>query len=227
MKATDLLTEKALEMVETPLVAQSFHEEFQRLGVVQIDGFIHAEPLLDLGDRLWKALNPFAKTSSQKHEFVSEGRISGLSTGFRFQVADPSRFPEESRAELLEQYRKIGILEIGEELGQMLTPLIHYIIREDLPFKRVFCFLYREGDYISPHNDHQTGHRVNVQFPITMNAATGFRALETDYTLRLYNDNPGCLRILGPLVWHEVLPVIRTSPEVEPRRFLISLRYMN
>ena len=227
MRPNDLLSSQTLEMVDDPSKAEAYRDTFKRLGVVQINDFADSSMLLQFGDQVWNELSPYWKESKQSHEIVKSGRISGLSTGFKFHNVDPIRHRGESRDALVKKYKELGLVEIGRELGEMLTPLIQYIIDEPLPYKRVFCFLYCEGDYISPHNDHQTGHRVNAQFPVPMSAVTGFRAMGEDGRLEVYYDKPGCLRILGPFTWHEVLPVLRLTEDVEPRRFLFSLRYMN
>jgi hypothetical protein len=43
--------------------------------------------------------------------------------------------------------------------------------------------------------------------------------------LEPFYDEPGCLRILGPGVWHDVLPVLRLLPDRDPLRVMVSMKF--
>jgi hypothetical protein len=167
---------------------------------------------------LWPVLRPVAETS------VSAPRIIGsaLSDGWRLKRVDPGRpdVPEAIKQPMLDVYERYGLHEWGAELSRQVAPIVSAILGNEVTYDRVYFLLYENDDYIGPHNDHQTGARVNVQFPVTSGGVAGLRVLDWDW--HTYRDTPGLLRILGPLVWHEVLPLIGSA---EAYRLNISLRY--
>ncbi len=224
-----LLTDHGRDLVENPqgATADLFRDEYRRMGVVQIDDVLDRDRLIELTDRFRRELNPFLAIMTKQHRILGEGSAQALGTGFRFGRADPALVRQKARREaMVEKFEELGLETFGDQLSEALTPFVHHVIEQTWPSRRVYCFIYREGDYISAHNDSQTGDRVNVQFPVPLATSTCFRAMDEDGRFRLYYDHPGCMRILGPRVWHEVPPILRWSPDQEPWRVLLSLRYM-
>lgn len=227
MNASDYLTENALGLLNDPVDAGELRAEYGKLGVIQIPDFLLAEKAASLGERLYEIFHPFTARSEKLARVLHVDGKSILGSSFRFSRVDPN-FPEideRQRGVLMERFAEVGLERFGGELGRMATPLVRYLTgNEELSYQKIYVFLYEEGDYIGPHTDAHLGDRVNLQFPVPLGAATGFRALH-EGRFHLYEDTLGSARILGPDVWHEVLPVLRTNSEVRPRRVLISLRY--
>ena len=67
------------------------------------------------------------------------------------------------------------------------------------------------------------GRRVDVQFPVTMGGSGGLRVLR-DGLFEMHYDAAGTANILGPAMWHEVPPLMR-SGAVEPFRLNLGLRF--
>lgn len=167
---------------------------------------------------LWPALRPIAETS------VSAPRVANgaVADGWRLKRVDPGRpdVPDAIKGPMNELYARMKLQEWGADLSRQVEPIVSAILGNVVRYDRVYFLLYENDDYIGPHNDVQTGPRVNVQFPITVGGVAGLRVL--DYDWHTYRDTPGLLRILGPLVWHEVLPLLG-GPDAY--RLNISLRY--
>jgi hypothetical protein len=121
---------------------------------------------------------------------------------------------------MLEAYERLRLHEWGAELSRQVEPILAAVLGQSLTYDRIYFLLYENDDYISTHNDAQTGPRVNVQFPIAIGGVAGLRVLDWDW--HTYRDTAGLLRILGPDVWHEVLP-LTGAPDAY--RLNISLRY--
>lgn len=84
---------------------------------------------------------------------------------------------------------------------------------------------YLEDDYISVHKDHQVGDCIDVQFPVSLASPGGVRVLSRGF-LRMRYDTSGDMNLLGPRVWHEVPPLLKMSPDSEPRRFNMGFRFL-
>lgn len=227
LKASELLSDKARGLLTTPSTAGEIRDEYLRMGVVQVDGFLRSQQALEFGELMCEKLSSLYQVSEYAHDFVKlRGGGKVLTSGYRFGRVDPTFGQKDvKRREAIEHvFEEIGFKSLSSSLGKDLESFVRYVISKDVTFKYGYCFIYKEGDYIGPHNDAQTGDRVNVQFPIALDAASGFRVLGEDGRFQLYYDRIGCVRILGPEVWHEVLPVLRIG-EKSPRRILISLRY--
>jgi hypothetical protein len=121
---------------------------------------------------------------------------------------------------MLDAYTRFDLQAWGAALSRQVEPIVAAVLGDSVTYDRVYFLLYDHDDYIAPHNDAQTGPRVNVQFPLTVGGLAGLRVL--DWTWHTYPDTAGLLRILGPEVWHEVLPLLG-SPDAY--RLNISLRY--
>lgn len=223
--AAGFLSEQALRLLEYPKDDVKLRAEYERMGVVQVDDFADPGKVVDLGKRLYSRLSPLCKPTILRHEIVELNGTSHLTSGYRFSRIDPGFLAPTSKERALyeKELSEAGLTAFGDEIGELITPLVEHVVGAEVTYQRAYCFIYEEGDYIGPHNDAQTGWRINAQFPIPHRAATGFRASK-DGEWRLYYDVPGCLRILGPDVWHEVLPVLRVT-ETKPHRVLLSLRF--
>lgn len=223
---TDFLTDRALNLLRRPDTADELREQYETVGIVQLEDFARADRLADLGKRLYEGAAPLAERTVKDHEILQVARRSVVSSGYRFWRVDPNfaGSASEKRDALKVLFSRVGLTQLGLEFGERAASLVRYFSRKELSYDNVFCFLYEEGDYIGMHNDAPSGERVNLQFPISLDSTAGFRALH-EGRLRLYPDTPGCLRIIGPRVWHEVLPVQPTSRERPPHRVLISFRF--
>lgn len=226
MTVTDFLSEQALRLLERPEDSVELRAEYESMGIIQVDGFADSEKIVELGERLYSRLSPLCRPATLPHQVINLNGTRHLTSGYQFSRIDPGFLPPASKERALyeKEFSEAGLTGFGDKIGERITPLVKYIVRAEVSYQRTYCFIYEEGDYIGPHNDSQTGWRINAQFPISLSAATGFRALK-DGEFRLYYDAPGCLRILGPDVWHEVLPVLRATEEVAPHRVLLSLRF--
>lgn len=167
---------------------------------------------------LWPLLRPIAETSVGAPQ-VTEAMIT---CGWRLKRVDPGRadVSDVVKKPMFDLYERMKLHEWGAELSRRVEPIVSAILGDVVRYDRVYFLLYENDDYIGPHNDVQTGPRVNVQFPVTVGGTSGLRVL--DYDWHTYRDAPGLLRILGPLVWHEVLPLIGVP---DAYRLNISLRY--
>lgn len=167
---------------------------------------------------LWSALRPVAEP------VIVAPRVGDgvLTQGMRYCRVDPGRptVPERVSAPMNEVYERLQLHEWGAELSARIEPIVSAIFDTPVRYDRVYFLLYEPGDYIGPHNDAQTGQRVNVQFPVVVGGTAGLRVL--DWAWHTYPDTPGLLRILGPEVWHEVLPLVGGQ---NAYRINVSLRY--
>ena len=225
--ATDFLSERALRLLEHPTDDIELRAEYERMGVVQVDGFADPGRVVDFEKQLYPRLSPLCTPSIFRHKIVDQKNGTGyLTLGQRFSRVDPGSHDPGSKERALyeKEFLETGLTAFGEEIGELVVPFVEHIVGAKVTYQRIYCFIYEEGDYIGPHNDSQIGWRVNVQFPIPYCAVTGFR-VSKDGEWKLYYDMPGSLRILGPDVWHEVLPVLRLTEEAKPHRMLLSLRF--
>jgi hypothetical protein len=198
----------------------TMRDDFARIGFVQVQNIVQAEALTALVDALLPILDPIAADVAMLHSEVSPDT---LTHGHRFRRVDPHDVRlDEVRQELLQLFDRIGLTEFGLRLGSKLTPLIRYIVGP-VRYQRLGFNVYVEGDYISAHNDHHMGDRVNVQFPVTLGAAGGIRVL-CEGLFKVYYDRPGAMNVLGPRVWHDVPPLLQMSG-VSPVRLTLSMRF--
>src|SRR5262249_18724187 len=133
-----------------------------------------------------------------------------------------TRHPE-TREKLSLLLNSLGLTEFTSFLGGKLTPLIRYIAGP-VNFRRGYFYLYDEGDYISVHDDHHVGARVDVQFPVSFGTSGGIRVLSEGF-LRMHYDSAGSMNVLGPRIWHDVPPLLRGVSGNDPRRVNIGLRF--
>lgn len=217
-----IFTERGQRLRQNPTNASTLREEFREVGFVQVEDFIRPEPCIDLMHDIFDLLLPLA------HELKGHHAVHGdsLGPGGHYKRLDPGfpKTPPDVRTRLYEAFRDTGLLALGAGLGKTLTPLVRFVVQEPVAYERVFLLFYEEGHYISPHNDAQTGDRFNIQFPFPLTAVSALRVLRGGL-FRVHYDNPGCMRILGPRVWHEVVPVLRSREGVAPRRVNLTLRF--
>jgi hypothetical protein len=223
------LTDRALKLLGEVDANHDLKEQYQSIGILQIDNFADPLRLLALGETLRTELSSFyiSQNSVMLPHIVKLTKGTSMLTGHKFSRVDPG-FPHlgpEEQQGLAEKFTKLGLVEIGTQIGQAIEPFLSYLLERKLSYQRIYCFVYREGDYVGPHDDAHVGNRVDVQFPIPFATISGFRALK-DGVWKLYYDTPGCVRILGPKVWHEVLPVLRINEQQEPLRILLGFRFL-
>lgn len=148
-----------------------------------------------------------------------------LSDGARFRRIDPYCLGSTPAREALEELlHRLGVTTAALQLAQDIAPLVREIVGP-VTFRRSYLYLYEEDDYISVHNDHQVGDRIDVQFPVSMGTFGGLRVL-SDGLLRMHADTPGAMNILGPRIWHEVPPLLRMSSSEAPRRLNLGFRFV-
>ncbi len=225
------LTAYARSVLNDAKAIAAFRQEYRRIGILQIENFADRAKLSTLGEVLRRELLPFYSTQNGVRPprlLTVEGGTSRMYVGYKVSCLDPTvphlfATPEEQLA-LTAKFAELGLVDLGEHLARVIEPLLKAILEKPVAYQHFFCLVYQEGDYIGPHDDAAMGDRVNVQFPITFAAATGFRALK-DEAWELYYDTPGSVRILGPNVWHEVLPVLRLDQQQEALRLILSLRF--
>jgi hypothetical protein len=202
----------------TQPVLEEARQRWTRYRVTEVPDAMDAEWLRREATMLWPALRPVSEL------VVVEPKIADgvLVAGMRYRRVDPGRpqVPERVKARMLDVYERLRLQEWGAELSARVEPILSAILETPVRYDRVYFLLYEPEDYIHPHNDAQTGQRVNVQFPVTVGGTSGLRVL--DQAWHVCRDRPGLLRILGPEVWHEVLPIVG-GPDAW--RLNISLRY--
>lgn len=215
------LTTEANQLLADLRLAEPIRSEYAEAGFVKVPNVAPAGALTGLLTDLLPILSPIAEEVSLLHAPTAQHT---LSDGARFRRVDPhfARQPA-TREKLTCLLDSLGLLEFGFLLGTKLTPLIRYVVGP-VSFQRVYFYLYREGDYISVHDDHHVGARVDVQFPVSIGTVAGVRVLSEGF-LRMHYDSPGSMNILGPCVWHDVPPVLRGLAGVDPQRINIGLRF--
>jgi len=201
--------------------AKKLRDAYQRLGFVKVSSVLPASPFSEFFALLLPLLSRICEEVSQKHQ-VQSGNV--LSDAWRFRRIDPyclrNPVTREMMSTLLED---IGLSSFTSMLASKLTPLVGYIVGP-VRYTRSYFYLYLEGDYISVHDDHHVGDRVDVQFPVSIGTVGGIRIL-SDGFLTMFYDDIGSMNILGPRVWHDVPPIMRISSSVDPTRLNLGLRF--
>lgn len=212
------LTPAARELLDHVELVQPIQTRFENAGFVKIDGVLPVAPLVALVTVLLPIMTAIAEPVTFRHEPT---RDRALSEGGRFWRIDP--YCAASVDKLTRLLGMLGLVEFGALLASRLTPLICQIAGP-VTFQRTYFYLYNEGDYLSAHDDHHVGTRVDVQFPITLGSVGGVRVL-SDGLLRMHYDNAGSMNVLGPGVWHDVPPLLRGESGVDPHRVNIGFRF--
>jgi hypothetical protein len=201
--------------------AQPLRDIYQATGFVTVPDVLPAKKFMAVVTVLLPILAPLAERVAMQHAPHPDHT---LSDGFCFLRVDPGGPGVPGvRASARELLRRLGVTEFASSLASRLTPLIRFIAGP-VDFRRVYFYLYREGDYISAHDDHQVGERVDVQFPVSIGANAGVRVLKDGY-LRMRYDRCGSMNVLGPCVWHDVPPILRGLSAAEPVRFNMGFRF--
>jgi hypothetical protein len=215
------LTPHAHRLISTPELADMLRGKYVAAGFVKVENVIPAESFATFVASLLPILSPIAEQIVMRHTLGSDHT---LSDGFRFSRVDPdcTCYPE-TKAKLTQLLKRLGLIQFGRQLASELAPLVRSIAGP-VSFRRVYFYIYYEGDYISVHDDRQVGYRVEVQFPISLGTTAGLRVLSDGY-LRMHYDRSGSMNVLGPCIWHDVPPILRTSSVNEPVRFNMGFRF--
>jgi hypothetical protein len=201
--------------------AEPICNEYRSNGFVKVPNILPADALIDLLTDLLPVLSVIAEDVTMRHTPTAQHTLSDAA---RFRRIDPYCVRDPGRRETVNQLLDVlGLTEFGLRLGIRLTPLVRCIVG-DVTFQRVYFYLYSEGDYISVHDDHHVGDRVDVQFPVSFGTSGGVRVL-FDGFLRMHYDSAGSMNVLGPNVWHDVPPLMRGTSGLEPLRVNIGLRF--
>jgi hypothetical protein len=218
----EVLTDTGRQTVATG--AGLARETYDRLRFVQLEDFVDGQALTDIIGSLMPEVRRYAARIIRPHE-VSAGL---LYEGRRFSRIDPGVFEgadtrPDHRAATQAIFDGSGLTAfIGSLLAEAL-PFFEDVTSHRLRFDRVFLLSYGEGDFIAPHGDTQTSQRVMIQMPVTFHCRCAMRVMR-DGWMEPYYDNAGALRLHGPGIWHEVLPVLRLRDDADPERVLITAR---
>jgi hypothetical protein len=195
--------------------------EFASLGFAKIDGVLPADPLSSLMQQLLPFFLPMAELVTMRQVPEPDHR---LSDGARFWRVDPhTRRDPEIRARMTEVLDRLGFIRFGELLAGELMPMIRTVVGP-VNYRRVYFYIYKEGDYISVHDDHHVGARVDVQFPVTFGSSGAIRILKNGF-METYYDRAGSMNLLGPAVWHDVPPLLRAPAGEPPLRLNLGFRF--
>jgi hypothetical protein len=214
------LTPHVDDLVAGATAMEDARRRYETDGYVRLPGIVPEEAIEGLAQDLWPILSPLAFDLVKRHETGP----TGLSAGHRLRRVDPrSLDPEGPREMLAAVLEALGLVEFFRLLAERLAPLLRLVI-DGAAYERVFFNLYDEGDYITAHDDAHMGDRIDVNFSVTLDGVGGLRVLH-DGLLRMHYDGAGAMSILGPRVWHEVPPLMRTTPDTPPRRLTVTMRY--
>lgn len=215
------LTPHARSLLADPSRAKEAREEYAATGFTTVRDVLLADAWIGFVTSVLPILSLVTEEVTMTQEPIS---LERLSDGARFRRIDVhcirNHATRERMSLLLE---KLGLSALGALLSSKLTPLIKSIAGP-VSFVRTYFYLYEEGDYISAHNDHHVGDRVDVQFPLSLGTVGGVRVLSEGF-LRMRYDVAGSMNVLGPRVWHDVPPILRSSPDIAPRRFNMGFRF--
>ncbi len=215
------LTPRAMQLLEDLTLTESEASEFRSTGFLTVPDVLPATVWVRLAEHLLPLLCSISIRVGLEHRETS---ATTLSVGATFRRVDPHRIHEpDVRAKMAFVLDELGLTELGSSLADLLTPLIRRIVGP-LSFRHCYFYIYEEGDYVSIHNDHQVGDRVDVQFPVSLNTAGGIRVLSRGYMQMRY-DVAGSMNVLGSRVWHEVPPLLRNDANTAPRRLNMGLRF--
>jgi len=215
------LTPRANDLLANLGPTEEVRQRYAATGFATVEDVLSPDAWTGFVTRVLPILSVISEEVTLHHEPTS---AVTLSDGARFRRVDPhcNRNPD-TREKLTALLGRLGLVELGSLLAGKLTPLIQSIVGP-VKFERTYFYIYEEGDYISVHNDHQVGRRVDVQFPLTLGTVAGVRVLSERF-LRMCYDTPGAMNLLGTCVWHDVPPILRMSPHVAPRRFNMGFRF--
>lgn len=204
--------------------AAKFSETYAATSFVQLDGVVPASSLRTVVERAVRATQQYACQVVHPPE-IGRGSFRDGKRFSRVDYGDHEHIPLSvaEKAAVREAFVASGLSQFIERLVEQWLPFVEDVAQHRLRFDRCFLLCYREGDLIAPHGDSQTSRRVMLQMPVTDGCRTVFRVLQ-DGWLRPFYDDPGTLRILGPGVWHDVPPVVASSPGASARRIVVTAR---
>ena len=215
------LTPRANELLADLALAEEMRHEYATVGFVKVADVLAPDALTHFVKHLLAVLGPMAELVTTRHE---PGLNETLSDGLRFRRVDPARIRDPIAREVTTRtLEELGLYEFGAQLGARITPLIRRIVGP-VGYRRIYFYIYEEGDYICAHNDHQVGNRVDIQFPVALETVAGVRVL-SDGLFRMHYDSAGSMNVLGPRVWHDVPPLLRGMSGATPQRLNIGLRF--
>jgi hypothetical protein len=199
-------------------------QTYRQLRFVQIDDFVRGDLLEEIIRVLMPQVRQHAVRIVRPHQ-VATGMIR---EGRRFDRIDPGSFEgnDASRpdaAAIREAFDRCGLTGFAEALLDEALPFFESVVERKLAYDRTFLLTYHEADFIAPHGDTQTSRRIMIQMPVTFGCRSAMRVMR-DGWMEPYYDDLGALRIHGPGVWHEVLPVLRLAGGQQPERTLVTLR---
>ena len=214
------LTPRARTLLGEPGLADDAVLRFKERGFVQLPEIVASGALPALAQELWPILSPLSFLVTMPHQ-----QRDALSDGHRFRRVDPTSLEADRTGNALASVLEaLGIVEFFRMLADGLAPLLRRFVA-GAAYERTFFNLYEEGDYISAHNDDHIDDCVDVNFSVTLDGVGGLRILRDGY-LEMQYDGDGVVNILGPRVWHDVPPLLRTTPDRPPRRLTITMRYV-
>jgi hypothetical protein len=215
------LTPRAAELMARQESLAALRKEYAGARFVAVRDVLPPDSFTTLVTTLLPLFSAIAEPVTMRH---TAGASGALSDGFRFLRIDPEcALSAETGGKLARLLSVLGILDFASLLAHRLSPLVR-CIAGPVSFRRAYFYLYREGDYISVHDDRQVGDRVDVQFPVTLGAEAGIRIL-ADGFLEMRYDEVGSMNVLGPCTWHDVPPLLRSASGVDPVRFNMGFRF--
>jgi hypothetical protein len=221
-QASTALTQHGRQLIAAP--ASEARATYGRLRFVQFEDFVRGDLLEGAIADLLPAVRPHAVRLIRPHEIGT----GVLHEGRRFDRIDPGPFAggetsASSRAAVQAAFDRSGLSAFVASLMTEAMPFFEDVVERRLRYDRAFLLAYREGDFIAPHGDTQTSRRIMIQMPVTFGCRSAMRVMR-DGWMEPYYDNIGALRIHGPGIWHEVLPVLRLDDARVPERILVTAR---
>ncbi|MGY2116840.1 hypothetical protein ACW9HR_23295 [Nocardia gipuzkoensis] len=198
-----------------------YAEQFRRERFTQIPDMIDRSKI-SLLRSLMSQLVGNAETVAVEHKPKKGEGLTGGSHYLRFDGGHPSA---DSAIALLQNdlLTGSGLAEVGAALAADLRPAVESVLGAPAVYQRCYFLAYEPGDYISVHNDKQTGNRINVQVPIPVDCRSCLRTLDEQSGLMVIREDiAGSLRFLGPGIWHDVPPFVGGESAM---RYVFTLRY--
>lgn len=227
-----ILTEFAEQLVaiepgaKVEVIKNTCRDTYQQLKFVQIDDFIQEGVLTRMIERVLPEARKYGIRKEIPHK-ISPGL---LHDGNRYERIDWSPPPvegelsEEQKQKLRAIFQAGGLDPFAKQLAALIQPFLEFIVGRKLRYDKVFLFVYREGDFRDPHGASSTSPRVLAQMPVSFASRGAIRVLKNGF-LEPFVDEPGCLRLLGAGMWHDVPPVLRLYRDQAPLRVVVSLRF--
>jgi len=198
-------------------------EQFESQGVFDIPEIVDSNKYDDFMLSFYEAAGKLLKEKATKrHEEAGEDVTNGFSF-FRIRLKSRS-IPKEDQDKLVKLYEDYRIMELANTLNQFVCPFISYVRGVPCKLVNVGCFVYEEGDYIGIHHDRHRGEHINFQLPVDVNTIGTFRYMK-DGLMQLHYDRKNGAKVLSSQVWHDVPPITRIQPDLDPLRIVYMLEY--